>query len=228
MKTGGTTFIQHLRRNFPADRSYPVADDRLARRRQYFMIDELLAHHAAHPETVAYSGHFPYVVSRLVDATITMTVLREPVARTISALRHFRLWEPRLADATLEQIYDDEWTFALYLHNHQTRMFAMDDGDKLESFMDPIAIDEHRLALALDRLDAVDVVGVCEEFPQFVRTLGDRFGWHIADVPNYRVSDDDDEVSADLRERILHDNAADVALYRRALDIVTNAGVHGG
>ncbi len=79
MKTGGTTFAQHLVHNFAAHERYPTATDKPTLHRQYYMIDEVLAHRRAHPETCAYAGHFPFVVSTIVEADITLTLLREPV-----------------------------------------------------------------------------------------------------------------------------------------------------
>jgi hypothetical protein len=73
------------------------------------------------------------------------------------------------------------------------------------------------LAIAKANLDRVDVVGLTEEYPAFVRAVHDRFGWEVRPVSDLNVSDaGHDDISLAFRRRITADNAADMEFYEHA------------
>jgi len=248
MRTAGTTFRMHLREQYGSSAVYPDFDRDLdpeqsvastqnpqghAPRMQavldtYISVKQLRSLPAARTREVrAYAGHFPYVASQLLGFPVTtVTLLREPVARTISYLRATKQRRARLADHTLEQIYDDGWIFPMYVHNHQAKVLSMEPGDRLESVLDVIDVDDRRLAVAMDNLDAIDVVGVMDQFDEFVAEVAARRGWFPTTVPRHNTSEGNPEVSDALRERILEDNAADVAVYERARALAQVRGEH--
>jgi hypothetical protein len=166
-----------------------------------------------------YTGHFPFVASELVGADVTLAILRDPIERTLSVLRHHRREDPRLREATLEEVYEDGWVFPLYVHNHQAKLFAMTLNDKLESHLDLIDVDQARLEVALANLERVDVLGLHERYPEFLHTVREKHGWKIGDVPDLQVSIGRSEAPSSLRDRIAADNAADVTLYERACEL---------
>jgi hypothetical protein len=221
MKTGGTTFVQHIESNFAADELFPAVVRGEARRRQYYMIDELRALSPERRRTIrAYVGHFPYTVRDIVGSdAVTLTILREPVARTISVLRHCRRYDERHHDRPLEEIYEDPWVFPMYIHDYQTKLFAMGPGDRLESHLDVIEIDDDRLARAQRNLEEVDILGLTDEYDRFVGEMRRRFGWRCPPVPNLRVSTEDWDVEPSFRRRIAADNAADVAFSEHATQL---------
>jgi hypothetical protein len=220
MKTGGSTFVQHVQANFPPDAVYPGPRRGDERQRAYYMIDDLRQISPERRRSIrVYTGHFPFVAHELIAADITLAILREPVDRTLSVVRHHRRGEARLRGATLEEVYDDGWIFPLYVHNYQAKLFAMTPDDKLESHLDVIDVDGPRLDIALANLERVHVLGLYERYPEFLETMREEHGWTIGQVPDLQVSPDRDEVSASFRERIAADNAADVVLYERAREI---------
>jgi hypothetical protein len=82
-----------------------------------------------HAAIRAYTGHFPYVATRLLDMPLTtLSLLREPVARTISYLKHCKRYQPRHRDLALEAIYEDLFFYPTLIHNHQTKIFAMTEA----------------------------------------------------------------------------------------------------
>jgi hypothetical protein len=217
MKTGGTTFMQHIWANFPPETVYPGPARGVERQRAYYMIDELRRISPERRRSLGvYTGHFPFVVSELVGADLTLAMLRNPVDRTLSVLRHCKRYQERMVDMTLEDIYDDGWVNPLYIRNYQAKLFAMTDDDKLESHLDVIDVDGRRLEIALANLERVDVLGLHERYPEFLEIMRDKHGWQIGDVPNLRVSTERWEAPPHLLERIAADNAADMALYERA------------
>lgn len=218
MKTGGTTFVQHIEANFRPEEMYPGVERGAERRRAYYMIDELRALPEGRRRVIkAYVGHFPFVASTLVGVDLaTFTILREPVERTVSVLRHCKRHVDRLRDLSLEEIYEDGYVFPMQIHNYQVKQFAMTTDDKLESHFDVIDIDDHRLEIARANLDRVDVLGLHEHYDEFVGAMQHRFDWQCGPVANMRVSTEEWDVSSDFRQRIASDNAAELSFYEYA------------
>jgi hypothetical protein len=216
MKTGGATLRQHIYSNYERGEVFPVpkVDDM----DRTWLLEYLLS---LPPERAAtlrgYMGHYPYVASQLLDLDpVTFTVLRDPVERTISYLKHCKRYHEQHRDLTLEQIYRDPFAFACFVENHQTKIFSMTVDDHIESYMDVIEIDERRLELAKANLEQVDVLGIQEQYQEFVDELRDRFGWRFDRAGNRRVSREEWDVSASFRKQIADDNAADLELYEHA------------
>jgi serine O-acetyltransferase len=139
MKTAGTSFAFQLRRQFDPSAVYP--SEGLDRRdgtdmASYVSISRLLR---LSPERRAavrvYTGHYPYIASQLLDLDlVTLTILRDPVDRTISVLKHMKRLSRRYKTFPLEQIYEDPFVYAHFIENHQTRMFAITRADEPEAF----------------------------------------------------------------------------------------------
>ena len=176
-----------------------------------------------------YAGHFPYVACELLGEDLTtVTLLRDPVDRTISLLRQFRRptpWAPEraatLATKTLDEVYDDPRIYEQLVHNHQTKIFSMAPSDDPQSYMQVVSMDEARLTRAKANLAKVDVVGTTEHYGAFVDVVNDRFGWavpHDARV-NVAPTDGTDRVTESLRRRIAADNALDVDLHAYATEL---------
>jgi hypothetical protein len=220
MKTGGTTFVQHVRENFAPEAIYPAANEKGERLRAYFMIDGLRRITREQRQSIRmYTGHFPFVASQIVDADVTLSILRHPVARTLSYLRHCKRYRDYMAGMTLEEIYEDPWLYAVRIHNYQAKLFSMTTDDKLASDLEVIDVDGRRLEIALGNLERVTVIGLHEKYSEFLETLRAEHGWTIRSVPDLRVTEDRDTVPTSLSERIAADNSADMILYERACQL---------
>jgi hypothetical protein len=219
MKTGGATFRQHIYANFQHGEVYPVPDEHDMYRA--WLVDYLLSLSPERQATIrAYTGHFPFVVSQLLGGRlVTLTILRDPVERTISYLKHCKRYHEEHRSLTLDEIYEDDFHFPCFIENHQAKIFSMTTDDKLESYMDLIDVDDRRLELAKHNLEQVDVLGLHDEYPAFLTELEERFGWEFAPLANRRVSRETWEVAPSLRARIATDNAADVDFYEHARDL---------
>jgi Sulfotransferase family len=213
MKTGGATFRQHLYRTFEHGEVYPVPkqDDM----QRAWLVDELLHLPADRRRRIrVYTGHFPFVVTELIGMELfTLTILRDPVERTISYLKHCKRYHDQHRDLELHEIYDDPFYYSCFVHNHQSKIFAMTAEDRLESYMDIVDIDDRRLEIAKGNLEKVDIVGLSERYSDFLEDVSDQLGLHLQKVGNRRVSREGWDVQPWLRERIAEDNAADVAFY---------------
>ena len=168
MKTGGTSFKRHLLGQFAIDEIYPSA--RLDWRREgdveaYVAAERLLA---ISPERLAgleiCTGHVPYVVSEMMGVEFaTIALLRDPVARTVSVLKHFKRLHNRYRDMPLEEIYDDAVVFRHFVENHQTKLFSLTERDPLGAFASAIGYDDLHAALGDS---SVDIFGYAGDEPR--------------------------------------------------------------
>jgi hypothetical protein len=255
MKTGGTSFIFHLLQQFAPDDVYPsAAIDRrdVTDAEPYASLPRLTG---LTPERKAairvFSGHFPFIARDLVGGDpITLTLLREPVDRTVSVLKQFKRLYERYRELSLDAIYDDPFVFRHFVENHQTKLFSVTAADhpkmlastldfqEFRAYLtampgaediaagsrDTITIDAGRMARAKENLARVDVVGLNERFDEFVEALRARFGWWpggMAGDARANVSSEAWEASPALRTRIARDNAFDVEFYRYAEELAS-------
>jgi hypothetical protein len=235
MKTGGTTLFRHLRQNFELDELYPYRhlDIRFEGPKLDIRLHLSLPYlQSLTPERRqrirVYTGHFPFVACELLGGPfVTMTILRDPVDRTVSLLRQFRrrapwrqesLGNPGWAARTLEELYEHELIYEPLVHNHQAKIFSMTVADHPDSYMDPITVDRARLELAKENLARVDVLGLTERYDELLDDVQDRFGWVVQREAraNPTPSDDQEPVSEALLRRIAEDNALDLELYEHA------------
>lgn len=239
MKTGGTTLFRNLRENYALDELYPYRkldiqyDGPTLNIRHHLSVSYVVGLSPERRQHIrVYTGHFPFITSELMQEELTtLTLLRDPVERTISLLRQFKRkapWvqdpdrRPPLASKTLEEVYDHPLVFGPLVHNHQTKIFSMKPSDAPESYMDVVEVDESRLALAKHNLSQVDVVGLTERYDEFLDEVEARFGWVVERDAraNATPASEIQPVSDTLRQRIAEDNALDMELYEYAKDLV--------
>ncbi len=221
MKTGGVTFAEHIRRNFRRRETYPAMDEPdfyTAKVKIPYLL-------GLPPERKArfkvFEGHFPYaVVEELGLDLVTITCLREPVARTLSYLKYAIRTKENLRGMSLEQVYDDPFEFPTVIKDHQTKVFSMGPGDKLDTYLDCIDVDERRLEIAKANLAKIDVLGLTERYDDFLRILEEDYGWEFSDIEPMNASHETYEVSDAFVERIRRDNAIDVVFYEHAVALV--------
>ncbi len=226
-KTAGTALLGRLLEDFAPDEVYPDQaadgpdDDPIAR----VMVPEyMIERWSARPELRLLTGHFPLcTVERLPDEFSTFTLLRHPLDRTISLLRHQPLHTPEDRGKSLEELYDDPFRFDNQIKNHMTRMLSLTSEEMTGGMLTSVEFTPERLERAKQNLLGVDVFGVQEDFSGFCARLQDRFGWKMAGerfrtgvVPNRVTATSTVEIDPAFAERILADNADDLELYRFA------------
>jgi len=220
MKTGGTTLRHALVAQFQASELYPNPELDTDAFVAYSDVKYLLSLPEHRTRLIrAYSGHFPYaVVQRMTGRFVTLTVLREPVDRTISYLRQCRNVIAQYRDLPLEQIYEDPWQYPFAIANYQSRIFGLTPDDEWLSVMNAIEIDERRLAIAKVNLENIDVLGMHDEYDEFEARVSERFGWPSSPWGRRRVGGGGDAPES-LRRRIAVDNAADVEFFEYAREL---------
>jgi hypothetical protein len=171
---------------------------------------------ARNDEIRVVSGHFPLCTTELLGGDFTtLTLLREPVERTLSYLRHHRVLEPGEHDRPLEDIYDDSFRFHGLVHNHMVKMFSLTREEMTDGMLTRVEFTPERLALAKERLAGIDAIGLQEDFDEFCVELQRRFGWRLGE-PLHANRTRPLDVPESFRARIAEDNAMDVELYEFA------------
>jgi len=222
-KTGGSALKMRLRHYFGERAVYPCPEDgelpdaviRPAHLLERFEIrgDEIRV----------VAGHFPLATTELLPGDYrTFTLLREPVERTLSFLRHqVATGNPSTTD--LVELYEDPLSYRM-LHNHMTKMLAL-DAERTHTggaILAEVDMNDELLGVARQRLAGLDVVGVQEHHDEFVAALEREFGWDLG--PHLTVNRTRAvPVDEAFRQRIAEDNALDVALYQYALELAAPA-----
>jgi hypothetical protein len=219
MKTAGGTLRQQILANFDRERVYPYHRVDSDMRAANYMLGYLTSLPPARRDTIeVFTGHFPFVAVELLGLELTtMTILRDPVERTLSYLRHCRHRHDQHRGLSLEEIYEDTFFYECFIKNHQAKLFAFTPDDEPESYMDSLEVDEARLALAKANLERVDVVGTQDRFGDLLSELEERFGWRRFAVPNRNVGQGEPfNASESFRRRIAEDNRADMEFFEHA------------
>lgn len=231
-KTAGTTFYFTLDEKFDPEEICParfwrqflkLAKDDGKRLRQYRM----------------FRGHFGYSVPQFFKRpTVCLTVLRDPISRSISHYEHI-CREPkdrrhkivRANDMTLADFVHHPET-RLAIHNLQTRSLAFDLGfkelKKMRRFASQGVIgtvqadrtDEDLLAIAQHRIDAFPFVGLVERFQDSLFLLSYVFGWYpirqSRELNKAPKKTTERHLSPELLELLTDLNDLDIQLYTHA------------
>jgi hypothetical protein len=223
-KAAGTELRERLKRHFAAQQMYPdpTDGDIFAVAPQVSVRQLLTRWEQRKAEIEIITGHFPYSTTELLDAEfVTISVLREPVDRTLSQLRHHRKLNPQARDVPLEAIYEEVFRPALFA-NHMVKMFSLTAEEIATSaardtwaMVMRVEFTAERLARAKEHVGKLDVLGLHDHFDEFCAELQSRFGWQLGD-PLYANRTALEEVTPSLRARIAADNAMDVELFEYA------------
>ena len=247
MKTGGTSLGLALRARYAADEFYPSGE---TVRRQKIFVNELLELDAeARARIRCFSVHMPaWLAADVAPGHLRFTVLREPVERVMSHLRHIARIDSCPDD--IEAIYDDpDWRGCLT--NYQTRVFGetRQDHDRslatgrrklaevgpdeaaalfrrgvrltwTTAFPGPREMGPTDLARAVRTIESMDEIGVTERIDLFAEHLGRRLGGSLGELGRHNESQPEDPHRFEgLRARVHADNALDLELYERAREL---------
>jgi hypothetical protein len=214
-KTGGTALWRRLKQQFDPTTVYPGPGDGRPPD-TVISVDHLLERWKIRGDEIRIvTGHFPLCTTELLGGTFTtLTLVRDPVERTLSYLRHHRETGGDATERSLEEIYDDPVRFEL-LHNHMVKMLSLTTEEMTDGALTHVEFSRDRLARAQAALRTVDVVGFQEEFDAFCAELAARFGWDLG-PPVFMNRTKPVDVSDEFRERIAADNALDMELYEFA------------
>jgi hypothetical protein len=226
-KTGGISLYMRLRREFGDRGVYPnFGDGDPETVSPQLMLPVLLERWAARRDEIrVVSGHFPLCTAKLLEADfMTFTVLREPVERTLSYLRHYRKTTPAHSELSLEEIYDDPGNFKHFIHDHMVKMLSLRTEELIPTaMMTVVDLDRARLRTATRALESMDAFGLREDLDGFARRLERLFGWRLGPAVHENVTTPT-EIPASFRRRIAEDNRLDMELYEHARELLRRDG----
>jgi hypothetical protein len=217
-KTAGTSLYLRLVDRLAPELIYPNETDGPTIP-SVISVEHLLARWAARREEIRIvTGHFPLCTAELLgERFTTFTILRDPVERTLSYLRHHRKEEPGAQDLTLEEIYEDPLRFDGLVHNHMVKMLSLDRTEMTDGALTHVEFTPERLQRAKDRLAGLDAVGLQERYEEFWIHIRRRYKWPLG-RPAHANRTEPTDVPDSFRRRIADDNADDIALYEYARD----------
>ena len=217
-KTAGTTLRDRLRATFEDHEIYPNATDGPDARIAVISVSHLLDRWAVRGDDIRLlTGHFPVRVVEMLDAEfVTMTILRHPVERTLSFLRHQAERRQRGAteDTPLAEIYEDPFRFEAMIQNHMVRTLSLtpDEMVRGDGVLTTVPYTPERLEMAKESLASLDLFGLQERFDEFCQELEARYGLDVGEPLRTNTTEQAD-VPDDFADRIALDNALDMELY---------------
>jgi hypothetical protein len=216
-KTAGTSLRLRVQHHFGDRGVYPDASDGMHDVESSLSIPHLRERFGARGDEIRFvTGHFPFCTPELLDAEFTMlTVLRDPVERTLSFLRHRRDDTGR----SLEAIYEDPWEYETSIHNFMVKVLSLTPDEAAAAWvMTHVEFTPDRLERAKQALASTGAFGLQERFEEFCEVLERRYGWDLG--PPLRENTTAPMRAPDaLRARIAADNAMDVELYEYAREL---------
>jgi hypothetical protein len=229
-KTAGMALRHRLINHFGEAAVYPTRGvDGRDPVKLVLSIDYLRERLAARGDEVrVITGHFPLCTTELIGGRVTtLTLLREPVERTLSYLRHHRENEEADRHKSLEQIYDDPFRFHGFAHNHMTKMLSLTPEEMIdEGMLTKLEFTRDRLERAKEALAGIDAFGLQECLEGFCEQLSARFAWRLGEpqIVNTSVPVD---VPESFRARLAEDNAFDIELYEYAKELLATRDIAG-
>ena len=216
-KTAGTTLYQRLIEQFGTVAVYPTRAEQQAHKASLHVDLLCQKFQERGHELKLIAGHFPLCTTELLGVPFTtITVLRDPVERTLSSLRDMREREPEFQGQPLERIYEEPIRFRCLIQNHMVKMLSLTPDEMTDGVLTVTDFDRTHLERARRNLERIDVWGVQERFDDLCDELVRRFGWNLGE-PRFSNRTTPLAADDDFRERIAHDNALDVELYEHAL-----------
>ena len=120
------------------------------------------------------AGHFSLSTVELLDADfVTLSVLRPPVERTLSYLRHQQKLNAADRERSFEEIYDDPVRYNGLIRNHMTRSFSIgtDEMGPGDGVLTDVPDTSERLERAKAGVASLDAFGIQPCFEDFWGSL---------------------------------------------------------
>jgi hypothetical protein len=216
-KTAGTALRDRLRSSFGEEAIYPNRSDGDRLRHLAISLSNLLERwQARRNELRVIAAHLPLSTVELLDADfVTLSVLRPPVERTISYLRHQKQINEKDRRRTLEEIYDDPFRFHGLIRNHMTRMFSIGAEEMIagDGVLTHTPDTTERLERAKEGVASLDAFGLQPRFEEFCEEIAARFDLDLGPLRRSNETCYDETPSSSLVKRIEQDNAFDMDLY---------------
>ena len=210
-KTAGTSLIAVLDQRYTNDEICPL--DRGLRKKYLSLPQETRSRFKF------IRGHFPYSLIKDLIQPRTITFLRDPVKRSLSAIRHhYRLetqGKPSFPDIVLDGMSIDQFVehpvLGRFVSNKANRYL----NDKI--LRRPLDAPPLDLDLAKRRLETFDFIGITERFDESLELLAYTFGFpSIKEFPVLQAAPKKkrDQVPQELLDKLAEMNQQEIELYQ--------------
>jgi hypothetical protein len=163
-KTAGTSLRLLLESNYKESERLAVYS--------HENLDERLAAALADPKIKCIYGHFPLRPVVVESDAIVMTLLREPIARSMSHYNHYSKRMNEKHTQLMEGIHSPEdFTKLVQSNNRQTAFLS--GYLNQQAFLEDATV----LEKALKNLDRLDAVGFTEHYAASISLFGSLMGW---------------------------------------------------
>jgi hypothetical protein len=228
-KTGGTSLISILDAQFPDKEVFPLHST--AGENYYWALSRKELQRFRFVR-----GHYrfgPYdrdIYKHIVQNPIRITMVREPIQRTISGYRHIlrtpgHRWHASIVSSAskLRDFLTDP-KYSLQVSNLQTRVIIGAYPARASGLARPQnTSDEALVVFAKQLLEQHAFVGLMERFEESVQLLMYTFGWApVEEIPRMNVATDSfsiDSIPEDLMQVLRSRTALDRELYDHAVEM---------
>ena len=221
-KTAGTSLRDRFRATLPDTAIYPNSSDGRDKRLSVISVTHLLDRWRERRDEIRLvAGHFPLSTIELLDAEfVTLSILRAPVDRTLSYLRHQKKLNREDRERSLEAIYDDPFRFNGLVRNHMVRMFSIgaDEMAAGDGVLTDPGDSRERLERAKEAVAGLDGFGLQQCFDEFWDEFACRHDLVVGE-PMRSNTTEPEPAPAALIERIERDNALDQELFDYAVGL---------
>jgi hypothetical protein len=225
-KTAGLSLIALLDAHFRTEEIFPLHSAPSPEMFEVYSPEQIAGYRLVR-------GHFdfgPYdngIYKHITPNPICLTMLREPISRTISHYRHnLRHDHGRWHDVivaqkmSLKDFVCSPDTYAAVV-NHQTRLLVGKVKGNPQNYVDSKALSEEAmLSLAKERLEQFAFFGLIERFHESILLLSHTFGWKPVEAyPMLNKSpepSDPDSIPPEALEAIIARTRLDAELYQYA------------
>jgi hypothetical protein len=205
-KTAGTSVRYALQARF--DRRFIVPNDTMIADNGGLYPPLEACRAAITPQTRLLQGHYPYSARTLLDDPITIVSLREPVARTISHIKH-RIRHEGLAASDAYASLDGGELPALVAENLMTRMLiGRAKREKMVGYIEAIAM-----------LETVTILGIAERMNAFAKRLG-SIGITLPPDERHNAGDEDFPLTERQLSTLRRHNQLDMLVYDYACEML--------
>jgi len=226
MKTAGTSFRRFTEESKPSD-IYPSTKtlSQNPQRGWYLPSEQFINHLNQNSKELDkfrfFFGHYPYCIAELLNGNFNVaTVLRDPIERSISMIKHRRQSKPELFSKMSDiEILKKTNLLDNQIRNYQTKVLGMAATSSLEVNA-PAQSEEHLLECALKNLEQLDFLGISERM-QETEALWKKLepSFSEASVPFVNKSKVEIPVSDEVLGLLQRNLKMDTALYQEATHI---------
>ena len=227
MKTGGTSLRRMLISELGEQAVYPNDRELSALANGWYPSSEyILQNLATIRDHQVLVGHHPFSLQEKLGGKYKpVTVLREPISRTVSMLGHRKRIAPGYEHLTYEELLEDREFVEKQILNYQTKILSMSLGPVNA----PQNTGEAELKIAVNNLNFMALLGINEHFFESC-CLFDKINKTklSANIKYENVNTKVAKVSESLRDKIKPLVELDLVLYQEALKKFKNdLSAHG-